>query len=521
MEPTGAGSLNIVDTACDVEVRLWARSQQGEAFDLVCARACALPDLVWLGPTLAVARHFPPDAVFFQLTDGVYAPRDVVEGIVALMAQAEAEAAQDLVDEEADGPSVVGRAYRITRSSSRDRRLTPWFLLGWRDFHCHVVGCCATVQSALREAHPPPTPILTPSSQYSMLDLARPAAGTAAEGSWLREPRGRMVAPGRGLARTLDMTALEGVVAAWRDGAVARGQRDAERNKSRGVVQRVVGRLAVVEEMLGVVRSTERLRESLTACKLATLRAKGEAGVLKGRLEMRARALKRAAETLEESKARIEGQRREFEGYRAEQRNLFSALCVQRAELFSGLQRIFPIERVESGAHSLLGMRLVYSSLVRPGGAAGDDEVTATSLGFVVQLVQCMASYMATSLRYPLVGRGSRSFVLCSSLPSNGEAFLGASVPRATGQFNSFPLYPKGTDFKHFQFAVYLLNKNIEQMLVDFDVPVKSSQHALFNLKLLLSVTPGLGANLGEFADPVLVQALSLSRAKLRKTICQ
>ncbi|KAA1078170.1 hypothetical protein PGT21_029935 [Puccinia graminis f. sp. tritici] len=107
----------------------------------------------------------------------------------------------------------------------------------------------------------------------------------------------------------------------------------------------------------------------------------------------------------------------------------------------------------------------------KPLDLADDDLIVSTALGFVAHLVQLLALYLAVPLLYPVNFIGSRSLVsdLVSRIPG----------PR------SFPLYFKGVDRFRFEYAVFLLNKNIEQILYHQKVVVSDLRHTLPNLKNL------------------------------------
>lgn len=96
-----------------------------------------------------------------------------------------------------------------------------------------------------------------------------------------------------------------------------------------------------------------------------------------------------------------------------------------------------------------------------------NEETVATALGYAAQVVQLLAAYLGIRLTYPVTCVGSRSLIkdgishmvgprmyviVCSCI---GSAGLNKCSSR-------FPLFSKGVDTYRFEYAVFLLNKDIE-----------------------------------------------------------
>lgn len=76
--------------------------------------------------------------------------------------------------------------------------------------------------------------------------------------------------------------------------------------------------------------------------------------------------------------------------------------------------------------------------------------MTSSALGYTAQLVSLLATYLGVGLHYSIQVRGSRSAILDTISVMRG--------PRA------FPLYYFGVERYRFEYGVFLLNKNIEQV---------------------------------------------------------
>lgn len=174
-------------------------------------------------------------------------------------------------------------------------------------------------------------------------------------------------------------------------------------------------------------------------------------------------------------------------------------LHVQQASLLRDLETIFPIELSDASSllFSVCGLPLpnAVSSLppaelahqerrwkdtikaqtpasTRPVFHPFDDDTVSSALGLVAQLVVLLSTYLATPIHYPLATAGSRAVVQDSISLMSG--------PRA------FPLYAKGMERYRYEYAAFLLNKDIEQLINVHSVTVIDIRHTLPNLKNLM-----------------------------------
>ena len=167
------------------------------------------------------------------------------------------------------------------------------------------------------------------------------------------------------------------------------------------------------------------------------------------------------------------------------------SLAQRRANLVSELSTIFPIEPVQTPSthpgkqqiaakpiggdlllFSICGIPLPNSSaLSGPAAAPNDEDSISSALGYVAQVVNILAAYLGIPLYYPLRCIGSRSFVQDPISQIKG--------PKV------FPLYSKGVDRYRFDYAVFLLNKDIEQLMLESGIIVLDLRQTLPNLKNL------------------------------------
>ncbi|KAG5588506.1 hypothetical protein H5410_048940 [Solanum commersonii] len=115
---------------------------------------------------------------------------------------------------------------------------------------------------------------------------------------------------------------------------------------------------------------------------------------------------------------------------------------------------------------------------------------SATALGYVAHVVTLIASYLQVPLRYPLRFGGSRSYIrdyAPSIEPSSSDLITSSSVSTNSRPVE-FPLFLEGQDSTRAAYAVFLLNKDIEQLLNYIGGRSLGPRYVLANLKELLRI---------------------------------
>ncbi|CAG7978676.1 unnamed protein product [Penicillium salamii] len=153
-------------------------------------------------------------------------------------------------------------------------------------------------------------------------------------------------------------------------------------------------------------------------------------------------------------------------------------LLNQNAEEIKGQTRriaedlliVYPIEPIpdEPLAFTIAGLALPNSCFEDI-----DREVVAAALGHTAHLVYLLSFYLSAALPYPVNANGSTSFI---------QDPISASLSART-----YPLYPVSVQYR-FEYAVFLLNKDIEYLLSKKGLRVLDIRHTLPNLKYLLYV---------------------------------
>lgn len=152
---------------------------------------------------------------------------------------------------------------------------------------------------------------------------------------------------------------------------------------------------------------------------------------------------------------------------------------------------IYPITTSPTSSSSSTNLLIRNLSLT-----SSSDE-TAAALGYIAHLVFLLSKYLNVPLRYPLTPKGSCSVIFDLMIShkrpldvdlDTDDSFLRGLLGRLVKQTNDglgldeFPLYLKGVDRSRFDYAVFLLNKNIEQVMNTICLPITDLRNTLKNL---------------------------------------
>lgn len=130
-----------------------------------------------------------------------------------------------------------------------------------------------------------------------------------------------------------------------------------------------------------------------------------------------------------------------------------------------------PLPNTEYGSSVMTGAQATFS------GASGEDVLSA-ALGYVALLANALQNYLGVAMPYRATAYGSRSVVR-------------DDISKIPDQQREFPLYmPRGglNSQYRFDYAWFLMNKNIETLCIAQGLRVVDIRHTLPNLKYLLYV---------------------------------
>ncbi|XP_015574034.1 UV radiation resistance-associated protein isoform X2 [Ricinus communis] len=256
--------------------------------------------------------------------------------------------------------------------------------------------------------------------------------------------------------------------------------------------------------------------ESISArTKVAAENAKKE----ENRLSMEVRSLLVAGTALSVSSKQLQESKRSVSGERGygRLRNLQKMLRIRQQYTISQVSLLFPVKisagpseeqelesfpntsksgnytgskPVNQGSLTILGLHLTMLPFTKISFFTDKKEIqkSATALGYVAHAVSLIASYLEVPLRYPVRLGGSRSYIndyAPSAEPTLPELSLSASSSTNVKPVE-FPLFLEGQDTTRAAYAVFLLNKDLEQLLNYIGIKSLGPRHVLANLKELI-----------------------------------
>jgi hypothetical protein len=119
----------------------------------------------------------------------------------------------------------------------------------------------------------------------------------------------------------------------------------------------------------------------------------------------------------------------------------------------------------------------------------------AAALGYTAHLIALLAKYMFVRLRYPLKCAGSSSHIVdpISLFPESSDPDeRGAGPPYSMRKDRRYPLFYSKADMPRFNYGVYLLNKNVEQLMQARGLVCGELRDTLINLGVLVFWTTSI-----------------------------
>ncbi|OZJ04947.1 hypothetical protein BZG36_01754 [Bifiguratus adelaidae] len=255
-----------------------------------------------------------------------------------------------------------------------------------------------------------------------------------------------------------------------------------------------------IEEMLSKshsqsVRELDQRKSNLRHLQHLQAREKQQVRQLKAQIAERKEAVKQRRQNLTESTMRYQDALRNDLPHNLEilrknesmESKIMGLLLSRRRELIADLFSIYPIAvDPESDMYLIRSLPLpsIGSNPSRsftsnpppqvPVTSSPSFQESDTALGYTAHLTSMIAYYIGENLRYPITPMGSKSF-LTDLLTIGSES----------GDVH-WPLYTKGVDKSRTEYGVFLLNKDIEQLMNSQGIRAIDIRHTLPNLHTLI-----------------------------------
>ncbi|KAG7995473.1 hypothetical protein I3843_01G111300 [Carya illinoinensis] len=277
-----------------------------------------------------------------------------------------------------------------------------------------------------------------------------------------------------------------------------------------------LSRLNVLDEMREKLAAKKQVMESMT---MSSKLAKEDAKKQEEKLSVEVRSLLVAGTALSVARKRLQESNRLFSGEKGygNLRNLQKRLRTRQQYMISQVSLLYPVKisvgpeqeqelelfpsssqsggspgskPAHQGSLTILGLHLSMLPFKKMSFFTDKREVqrSATALGYVAHAVSLIASYLNVHLRYRLRLGGSHSYIIdhAPSLEPTSSDLSSNTELSTTKKHVEFPLFLEGQDTTRAAYAVFLLNKDLEQLLNSVGVKSLGPRYILPNLKELL-----------------------------------
>ncbi|KAF3555155.1 hypothetical protein F2Q69_00017167 [Brassica cretica] len=164
----------------------------------------------------------------------------------------------------------------------------------------------------------------------------------------------------------------------------------------------------------------------------------------------------------------------------------------QELESFPGGSRLVGTKPVSQGSVRILGLPFSMTPFTKMSFFTDKKEVqkSATALGYVAHAVSLLAPYLGVPIRYPLRLGGSKTYIrdYAPYIEPSASDMSPISTLSENAKFVEFPLFLDGQDTTRAAYAIFLLNKNTEQLLNFVGESSLGPRQVLANLKELIRI---------------------------------
>lgn len=194
-------------------------------------------------------------------------------------------------------------------------------------------------------------------------------------------------------------------------------------------------------------------------------------------LTQRRENIRRGQEAQAQATVDIETARSALDNRKTQVQHLTEDIIGQRRRCCEDIQKVYPIEPIpgKSLSFTIRGLSLPNSVF-----EDCDESIVSAALGYVAHTVHLLSFYLSSPLPYPIIPHGSTSTI-------------DDPISQTTGP-STYPLFLKNAVRFKFEYAVFLLNKDIEMLAGGLGLRIVDIRQTLPNLKYLLYIaTAGKG----------------------------
>lgn len=250
--------------------------------------------------------------------------------------------------------------------------------------------------------------------------------------------------------------------------------------------------LSEQQQALETIDSASQAQENLAATKRSLLTSRKALRSAQARrddfqasLQARRAAIESGTLSQEKAQSHLASAKVDFSSLVCLHQNMAAEVAGQIRRICEDVLRIYPIDPVSQKnlLFTIRSIPLPNASSPSSSSPDADPAATAASLSLVAHVVHLLSFYLSTPIPYPPTIHGSTSSIL------DPISTTLHSLPARV-----FPLYQKGTVPFRFEYAVFLLNTDIELLMSKQGLRMVDQRHTLPNLKYLLYVlTAGKG----------------------------
>jgi UV radiation resistance-associated gene protein len=302
---------------------------------------------------------------------------------------------------------------------------------------------------------------------------------------------------------------------------------DAEKTRSlvtrqiESIIQESKAQTSIVHEASQKKASADAVKDALEKTRRQVQKLRDEKAMRLKNLQDRRAAMEAHMAAQKSAEQKLIEQETQLQRKSNQQSLLKTSIIGQTRRVVQELLDIYPLEPIDGHplCFTIRGHFLPSAKVFEQENLTGtlppsSHESTAAALGYAAQIVALLEAYLMIPLPYTPVSFGSTSTIFdplssarelglstssgigpsfltrtqAAQRPSDDTLELRIAPAPSTHPYRLFPLYQQGTQSKRFRWAIYLLNKDIEELMQQSGCKVMDPRNTLANLKYLLTV---------------------------------